>query len=464
MPTFIPGGDRPLPHDHTIEKKAIGAALFDNYAASVVVFAIKETNGQLFHHPISIKVGQIIAQCYDENISISGDTIYGESRKRTDIEHSSLAEYVADCMALATSAVNIDYHIEKLLDLAVRRFAAMSGFQLSELAFDGEQSRQNIVDTIIDMKTFCSISVASNIHPASSAMARYEELCRLEKTNASAGGFSHMLPDLANYIPKFKKKELHIIAARPSIGKTALMTELVLRGCVTKGRQSALVISIEMSSEQIMARMISQATGLSEQFIKNGNLNQQQLDDVALAKQLICESKIVIADPPSASIYDICCMAKREMANNSIDSIWIDYLQLVSGDKELQREREVAEISSKLKELARQLDVPVIALAQLRRFNSAEPPIPTLDHLRESGAIEQDADSVTLIHRQRYLKDEDKKKGIFTLDAQLFVAKHRNGNTGIAEVKYHPSSTRFMSEMDTMQVSARLPYKDEEDF
>jgi replicative DNA helicase len=249
--------------------------------------------------------------------------------------------------------------------------------------------------------------------------------------------------DLDNMTAGLQRSDLIILAARPAMGKTTLVTNLAYN-VATIAKQPVLFFSLEMSKEQLVDRMLADASGVDAWNIRTGNLSDDDFSKLSDAMGEMAEAPIFIDDTPGVSVLEMRTKARRAAHEQPLGLIIIDYLQLMqgSGRDNGNRVQEVSEISRGLKLLARELNVPVIALSQLSRtVETRSPQIPQLSDLRESGSIEQDADIVMFIYREAYYNPETERENV----TDLIIAKHRNGPTGRIELYFHPERLRFMS-------------------
>ena len=249
--------------------------------------------------------------------------------------------------------------------------------------------------------------------------------------------------DLDNMTAGLQRSDLIILAARPAMGKTTLVTNLAYN-VATIAKQPVLFFSLEMSKEQLVDRMLADASGVDSWNIRTGNLSDDDFSKLSEAMGEMAEAPIFIDDTPGLSVLEMRTKARRAAHDQPLGLIIIDYLQLMqgSGRDNGNRVQEVSEISRGLKLIARELNVPVIALSQLSRsVESRSPQIPQLADLRESGSIEQDADIVMFIYREAYYNPDTERENV----TDLIIAKHRNGPVGKVELYFHPERLRFMS-------------------
>ncbi|MDR1032861.1 MAG: replicative DNA helicase, partial [Candidatus Nomurabacteria bacterium] len=271
-----------------------------------------------------------------------------------------------------------------------------------------------------------------------------DRLEELHKNKGAIRGLKTGYRDLDNKTAGLQKSDLVIIAARPAMGKTTLVTNLAYNAA-TISKKAVLFFSLEMSKEQLIDRMLADASGVDSWNIRTGNLSDDDFSKISDAMGEMAEAPIFIDDTPGMTVMEMRTKARRAAHDNELGLIIIDYLQLMQGSgrgSSDNRVQEVSEISRGLKLIARELDVPVVALSQLSRsVESRNPQIPQLADLRESGSIEQDADLVMFIYREDYYNPDTERQHI----TDLIIAKHRNGPTGKVELYFHPERLRFMS-------------------
>ena len=265
----------------------------------------------------------------------------------------------------------------------------------------------------------------------------------LHRNKGSLRGIRTGYRDLDNMTAGLQRSDLIILAARPAMGKTTLVTNLAYN-VATIAKQPVLFFSLEMSKEQLVDRMLADASGVDAWNIRTGNLSDQDFSKLSEAMGEMAEAPIYIDDTPGLSVLEMRTKARRAAHEAPLGLVIVDYLQLMTaaGRSDGNRVQEVSEISRGLKLIARELNVPVIALSQLSRsVESRSPQIPQLADLRESGSIEQDADIVAFIYREAYYNPDTERENV----TDLIIAKHRNGPVGKVELYFHPERLRFMS-------------------
>ena len=272
----------------------------------------------------------------------------------------------------------------------------------------------------------------------------FDRIEELSKNKGSLRGVRTGYRDLDNMTAGLQKSDLIILAARPAMGKTTLVTNLAYN-VATIEKSPVLFFSLEMSKEQLVDRMLADASGVDSWNIRTGNLSDEDFAKLSEAMGEMAEAPIYIDDTPGLSVLEMRTKARRIAHENPLGLIIVDYLQLMqaNGNHNGNRVQEVSEISRGLKLIARELNVPLIALSQLSRsVESRTPPIPQRADLRESGSIEQDADIVSFIYRPGYYEPDNPEVQNIT---DLIIAKHRNGPVGKVQLYFHPERLRFMS-------------------
>ena len=246
--------------------------------------------------------------------------------------------------------------------------------------------------------------------------------------------------DLDKMTSGFQRSDLIIVAARPGMGKTSFALNIA-QNIATKRNLSVAVFSLEMSKEQLVQRIISSAAAIDQSAIRTGKIKAEEWSRLVDAIGPLSDARIFIDDTPAISVREIRAKARRLKAEKGLDILFVDYIQLMSGGvRSESRQQEISYISRSLKALARELDIPIIALSQLSRAaEQSQDKRPSLSHLRESGALEQDADIVMFIYREEYYDPESEKKAI----AEIIIAKHRNGPVGSVDLAFFGEFTKF---------------------
>jgi len=354
-------------------------------------------------------------------------------------------QYLAELVNTVPSSTNVKHYAEIVQKKYVLRSLIEAADYVSEIAFEeGEDNMDEILD-MAEKKIFSVVNSPKNQKFVSLKDALPEAYERLEKLHENKGmlrGIPTGFRDLDTMLSGFQPSDLIILAARPSVGKTTLALDMA-RMSATVHNKAILIFSLEMSSQQLVDRMLSAESRVNAWNLRTGKLNGDQ-DFTQLRDSLdkLSKAKIYIDDQPGNSIVRMKATSRRVKAEKGLDMIVVDYLQLMTTSKNYDSMvNQVTEISRSLKSLAKELDVPVIALSQLSRAVESRGGKPRLSDLRDSGSIEQDADVVMFIHREDKGKDESEQTNI----AEILIEKHRNGPTGKVELYFDGKTTSFLN-------------------
>ena len=347
-----------------------------------------------------------------------------------------------DVIGGVVTAAHIDVHAKIIKEKSILRRLGDVGTKIVEMSYDGYED----VDTILDKAEGLIFKISENKESKdviSIKDAMTEEFMRLEEVFNNKGAATGISSGFANFDEKtsgFNPSDLVILAARPSMGKTAFALNLALNAAM-KGGKSVLIFSLEMSSSQLLQRLLAVQSGIGLQKIRNGFLEEEEWGRLGIASGQLAESHINIADVPNVNVLEIRAMARRLKAMNKLDMIVIDYLQLIKGTgRGDNRQQEISDISRSLKGIARELNIPIIALSQLSRAPEQRADRrPMLSDLRESGAIEQDADMVVFLYRDDYYNEESDERGI----TEVIIGKQRNGPVGTVKLRFFHEITKF---------------------
>ena len=435
------------PNSLEAEMAVLGAMLIEKEVIEGITEILQPKH---FYSEIHRKIYEAILELRSRNLPVDVVTLSEELKKTGRLEELGGQKYLADLMEKVSTAAHTQAYANIVKDKAVLRELIRVSTSVVEKSFEGSEE----VDRILDyaQQEVLGVAQKNTDHGfASAADLAKEVLDRIEKyySNHSAitgvpTGFSR-LDDMTG---GFQKSDLIILAARPSMGKTAMALNMAYHACVEKKVPTAF-FSLEMNKHSIMQRMICSAARANLGGVRNGRLPREIWPSLTRHTAEVSESPLYIDDSPGLNILDIRNRTRKLMnqlkaEGKTLGIVMIDYLQLIRGaGKTESRQQEVAEISRLLKDLARSLEVPIIALSQLNRRSEdkgREGNRPQLSDLRDSGSIEQDADVVGLIHREEYYKRDDptlKNK------ATLIIAKQRNGPVGDVELQFFHEYTKF---------------------
>lgn len=431
--------DKIPPHSIEAEQAVLGALLLDWKSMADVVSILKSDR---FYSIQNQTIYSALLKLYTNNIT--GDTIslINELTKEEKLEMAGGASYIASLTDTVPSAANIDYYAGMVVDRAVRRDLIKVSSELRASSYELNKDSNVILDSA-EQKIFSLAegNEIADIHAAKDIMIKEIEIIDARfKSKSDFTGIPSGFAKLDTYTSGFQNSELIIIGARPSIGKTALALSMMQNIAVDK-RISCGFFSLEMPYESIGMRLLSQEARVPMSKIRSGMLKIDDVKRIQDAASRWFEAPLYTVDTPNMRLLELRAMARRMVKNHSVKIIFIDYIGLITTENpNAPVYEQISEVSKSLKALARELEIPIVALCQVAR--DAEGQEPNLAQLRGSGSIEQDADVVMFIHRDR-LKDEQ-----VIQDAKIILAKQRNGATGDIEIAYLPTITRFENKKD----------------
>lgn len=430
---------RKIPSSIEAEKSILGGILLKPDALGDVVEII--TPGD-FYKAAHKNIYEAMIDAYNNGEVIDPIVLIDKLKKLDKFEESGGNSVIYEIIEAVPTAANILSYARIVKEKAVLRRLGDVGTKIVEMTYDGYED----VDTILDKAEGMIFKIseskeAKDVVGISHILGEeFERLESLQKNKGATIGISSGFKHFDEMTSGFHPSDLVIIAARPSMGKTAFALNLALNA-VKNGDNGALIFSLEMSNSQLLQRLLAVEGGLPLQKIRNGFLNDEEWGRLGIASAKLANSKIHIADMPNVTVLEIRAMARRLKAAGKLDIILIDYLQLISGSgKNDSRQQEISDISRALKGIARELNVPVIALSQLSRAPEQRADRrPILSDLRESGAIEQDADMVIFLYRDDYYNEESEFKGI----TEINIGKQRNGPVGTVNLRFFHELTKF---------------------
>lgn len=421
-----------IPYNTEAEKAVIGGIFLKQNALTDIAEFLSPDD---FYNKDLKMIYASILKLYNENKAIDPILIL---EKNKNIKNDTFYEIIE---SVQTAANIIEYaHIVK--DKAKLRNLQDSATKIVEMTSDEEETTEDI----IDRSEALIFKIAENNNTRNVISIKdmmNSEFTRLQNVYDNKGvttGISSGFTDFDQMTNGFNPSDLVILAARPAMGKTAFALNLALNAAKTN--KSILIFSLEMSSSQLFQRFIAIEAGIGLQKIRTGFLSENDWGRMGLASETLMKTQLNIADLPNATVMEIRTVARRMKAAGKLDMILIDYLQLIKGSsgKNENRQQEISDISRSLKGIARELDVPIIALSQLSRATEQRADRrPMLSDLRESGAIEQDADMVAFLYRDDYYNEESESKGI----TEIIIGKQRNGPVGTVKLRFFHELTKF---------------------
>ncbi len=428
------------PHDEEAEQAVIGSMLTDQEA---VVSAIESLKSEDFYRSDNATIYEAIMSVYAKGEPIDIITVKEELVSMGKLDSVGGLEYLASLPEKVPTTANVEKYVNIVEEKSILRSLIKTANELISLGYSQQEDVTNIMDdaekkifNIMQKKTQNGYDSIKNI-----LVESFENLQELYKNKKHITGVASGFIDLDNRTSGFHKDELILIAARPSMGKTAFALNIATNAAVNSGTP-VVVFSLEMSKEQCANRILCSQAMVDSSRVGKGEIDDEEWAKLATAAgELSDSSGIIIDDTPGITVAEIRAKCRKLKIEKDIGLVVIDYLQLITGSgKTNSREQEIAEISRSLKILAKELAIPVIALSQLSRAPEARPDHrPMLQDLRESGSIEQDADVVMFIYRDDYYNQESEKPNI----AEIIISKNRSGPLGITELLWMPQFTKF---------------------
>lgn len=428
------------PHSIEAEQSVLGAMILDKEAITEVTDLIKADD---FYKEAHKEIFKGIIEIYDRNEPVDIVTLSEMLRKMDILENIGGLGYLSDLSDAGILSSNARYYAKIIEEKSILRRLIKASTDILEQGYSAENA-----DSIIDMaeKSIFDISQKKNRegleHIKGVIFQTYDQIEKICESGAGITGLRTGFDDLDAKTSGLQRSDLILIAARPSMGKTAFSIN-VCQNAATLTKSSVAIFSLEMSKEQLVQRMMASEALVPIGNLRNGEMREKDWMNLSRAMAPLSQAKVYIDDTPAISVMEMRAKCRRLKMEHGLDLIMIDYLQLMSGDgKSQSREQEISMISRSLKALAREMDCPVIALSQLSRAPELRADHrPILSDLRESGAIEQDADLVMFLYRDEYYFPESEKKGI----GEVIIAKQRNGETGSLELTWLGEFTKFVN-------------------
>ena len=435
--------DRVPPQNVEAERAVLGGVLLDPEAAT---HAVEIVSAEAFYRPAHARIFRAIVALFTRREPIDVMTLSEELGKAGDLETVGGIAALTDLVDSTPSAANIEHYARIVLDKYILRQLIRASTEIAEEAYAAGREADAILDAS-EQKIFrISESRVSQgfIHIKEILKERFDEIQRVHETRMSVTGLPTGFVDLDALSAGFHPSDLVIIAGRPSMGKTSFALNIAQHVALVEHRAAA-IFSLEMSKELLVQRLLCSEAQVDAQKVRRGFTSAKDIERLTNAAGLLGDAPIFIDDTPAISTLDMRARARRLKSEHDIALVIIDYLQLARcSERAENRQQEISSISRSLKALAKELSIPVIALSQLSRAVESRggDRRPMLSDLRESGAIEQDADLVLFLYRPEfYAPDDPDKQG----KAELIIGKQRNGPTGIVPLVFEKTYTRFHS-------------------
>lgn len=427
--------DKVPPHNLDAEQATLGALLLDWDSISVVIQYLRPDG---FYSLQNQKIFSAMLDLYNEGRQGDLISLKEKLKEKGDLEAAGGIAYISELTDRVPTSANVDYYAQIVKDQSIRRELIKSAAKIVSKAHDDTIESRGVLEEA--QKEIFNLTDNTASHEFKTTQELVTQVINriqiVYKNKTSLTGIESGFTDLDQMTAGFQPSEMIILGARPSIGKTAMALSMIQHIAIQKKIPSAF-FSLEMSDVQVMQRLFVQESRISSEKLRTGFLSHNDFQALQDAAGKIYDSPLYIVDTPNMKLLDLRSVARRLKSQNDIKIIFIDYITLIGSENtQIPRHEQVAEISRSLKSLARELDIPIVVLSQVAR--STEGKAPTLAELRESGSIEQDADVVMFLHRER----SPENKGD-TIPTELIVAKQRNGPVGSVDITFIPHFTKF---------------------
>lgn len=438
--------DRIPPQNLEAEASVLGALLIDKDSIMMIADLVRADD---FYKTANSLVFETMLELYERHQPIDILSVANRLEEKTKLTEIGGRAYLASLANSVPTAAHVVNYAEIVQRKATLRRLITAASEITALGFAGEEDDVNKLLDEAEQKLFgvSRLFLQNKFIPIQNVLTEaFDRIDELHKQSGKLRGVSTGYTALDNLLAGLQKSDLIILAARPSMGKTSLALDIA-RHVAVKEKIAVGVFSLEMSKEQLVDRLLCAEAGVDLWKMRTGHLAEREEDDdfarIGNAMAMLAEAPMYIDDSAMATITDIRTKARRLKMEHGLGLIVVDYLQLITGTSRKSAEnrvQEISEITRSLKGIARELNVPVLALSQLSRtVESRTPPIPKLFDLRDSGSIEQDADVVMFIYREEYYRKETARRHI----ADILIAKHRNGPTGQTELFFDERRVSF---------------------
>ena len=431
--------DRIPPNNQDAEIATLGALLLDSDSLSTVVHYLRPED---FYKTANQRVFQGILKLFEKNEAVDLITLTEELKNENLLDACGGAAYISRLTSAVPTSANVRYYAQIVQDCSIRRnLARIASSIVSDSFDDSREVRLIIEEAERQIFEITDKQHTGTFQPAKEIVSRtIEAIEKLYHTKDAYIGIPSGFSDLDMLTSGFQNSEFIVIGARPSVGKTALALTMAANMAI-HNKFPVGFFTLEMSSMALMQRMLASEARIRSNSLRSGFLKPSDFHKLTEAASKIYEAPLYIEDTPSLRLLDLRALARRMRHQFNVSIIFIDYLTLITSEnRDLARHEQIAEISRSLKALARELDIPVVALSQVRRESEGKQP--NLADLRESGSIEQDADVVIFLHRERLSADNQEEMSR-NIETDLIVAKQRNGPVGSLKIAFIPEYTKF---------------------
>lgn len=430
------------PHSIDAEQSVLGSLMLDKDAVTRIADFLKAED---FYRDTNAIVYECMVELYENREPIDVLSVSNRLEEKSKLDDIGGAAYLASLLNSVPSSANVVHYAKLVQKKATLRRLIAAGTDIAEMGYDESEDVEQKLDEA-EQRIF---KVSQKVIKQDFVSIRpilenaFERIDQLHKSDSAFRGVPTGFPDLDQVLSGLQKSDLIILAARPSIGKTTLALDIARQAGIY-AKTPVGIFSLEMGSDQLVDRMIASQANVDLWRLRTGKLHDEDFQQIGDAIGILSEAPIFIDDTGSVNIMSMRTMARRLQAEHKLGLIIIDYLQLMEGRSRAgdNRVQEISEISRGLKQLARELNIPILALSQLSRAVESRPDqTPKLSDLRESGSIEQDADVVLFLYREDRAKPDTPNKNI----VDVIIAKHRNGPVGRIQVYFHENAATFKS-------------------
>ncbi|MBO5208304.1 MAG: replicative DNA helicase [Lachnospiraceae bacterium] len=430
---------RILPHSIEAEQSVVGSMIMDREA---IVVASEIINGDDFYSKQYGILFETMVELNEEGRPVDLVTLQDRLREKDVPPEVSSLEFVRDLITAVPTSANIKYYANIVAEKSTLRKLIKLNEEIANTCYVGKENLEVILEDT-EKRVFDLVqrrNTGEFVPIRQVVMNAMENIEKASRNKGSVTGVATGFIDLDYRTAGMQPSDLILVAARPSMGKTAFVLNIA-QYVAFRQNKTVAIFSLEMSKEQLVNRLFAMESKVDSQHLRTGNLSDEEWEKLIESAGAIGKSNLIIDDTPGISISELRSKCRKYKLEHNLEMIIIDYLQLMTGSgRSDSRQQEISDISRSLKALARELHVPVIALSQLSRAVEQRPDHrPMLSDLRESGAIEQDADVVMFIYRDDYYNKDTEKKGI----AEIIIAKQRNGPIGTVELVWLPDFTKF---------------------
>ncbi len=442
------------PHSQEAEEAVLGSMLTSRDAVSKV---LQWLNDQHFYRESHSRIFSSMMELFDEGEPIDTVSLVDHLKKKKQLKAVGGAYYITGLMESVPTVANVERYAKIVLEKALLRRLILISHDVTKDAYD--DSRE--VDEILDQAEQAIFNISQKrmkggfeqLEPI--LQQTFERLDKIHATPGSVTGVASGLMDLDEITSGFQPGELVIIAGRPGMGKTSLALTMA-RNAAVDNNTPVGIFSLEMANHQLALRLLTAEARVDSHLVRTGKLPKTQWQNLGIAVGKLAEASVYLDDTPGIGVLELRAKARRLLAEKKIGLLMIDYLQLMQGPRGVEsRQQEISVISRSLKGLAKELNVPVLAISQLSRaVENRSDHKPQLSDLRESGAIEQDADLVIFLYRPYIYSQDEEDRG----QAQIIVAKQRNGPTGTVNVSFIDRYARFENLTEFADMEAEVPF------